>query len=243
VTRPADALSRGPVLALSPHVDDAVFSVGAALAQAARAGARVTVLTVLAGDPAATGPSGPWDARAGFADAGAASRGRREEDRAACALIGATPVWLPFWDAQYGRAADDEIWAALAGPTGEADVVLVPGFPLINEDHAWLTELVLARAAPDTPVLAYVEQPYATWYRHDRARVERLREAVLPGGATVDWEPVRSAPRAWLAKQRAALSYRSQLGAMARPLARVPLRVGLYELARGGERLGRVKAR
>src|SRR6476620_7604766 len=88
----------GRVVVVSVHLDDAVFSVGAALARAARRGADVTVLTVLANDPADESPAREWDAQAGFATAAEAARARREEDSRACELVGATPVWLPFGD-------------------------------------------------------------------------------------------------------------------------------------------------
>src|SRR5213080_853986 len=93
----------GRVVVVSPHLDDAVLSLGAALARAARRGGAVTVLTVLAGDPASETPAGEWDSQAGFATAGEAARARREEDRRACALLGVEPVWLPFSDHQYDR--------------------------------------------------------------------------------------------------------------------------------------------
>ena len=39
--------------------------------------------------------AGGWDRRGGFATEGESARARREEDRRACAVLGATPVWLP----------------------------------------------------------------------------------------------------------------------------------------------------
>jgi LmbE family N-acetylglucosaminyl deacetylase len=244
VSRSGELLLAGRVLVLSPHLDDAVFSLGAALAEAARAGAGVTVLTVLAGDPGSGAPAGPWDARAGFATAGEAASARREEDRAACAAIGAAPDWLPYGDAQYGRGTpDDAIWAEIAERAAHADALLVPGFPLANVDHSWLAELVLARVAEIAKVAAYVEQPYATWYRGDRARPELLQGWTLPTGAAVDWRTLPGGAFARLAKHRALLAYRTQLAAMARPRSRVPLRIAVEELRRGGERAGRVVPR
>src|SRR4051794_11779106 len=102
----------GRVVAVSVHLDDAVFSVGAALARAARRGASVTILTVLANDPADGSAAGEWDAQGGFATAAGAARGRRDEDRRACELIGATPVWLPFGDKTYGLGSSPEEVAA-----------------------------------------------------------------------------------------------------------------------------------
>src|SRR5690242_11145568 len=84
------------VVVISPHLDDAVLSLGAALSWAARHGARVTVLTVLAGRPDSSTPAGEWDAGSGFGTEGEAATARREEDERACEVLGATPVWLPY---------------------------------------------------------------------------------------------------------------------------------------------------
>jgi hypothetical protein len=103
---------------------------------------RRAVLTVLAGDPeAADDPPGSWDEAAGFTTAAAAAAARREEDRAACEHLGARPLWLPFWDRDYGLeqpepAVREELRSALA----EAETVLVPGWPLWHEDHLWVAE-------------------------------------------------------------------------------------------------------
>jgi LmbE family N-acetylglucosaminyl deacetylase len=90
---------------LSPHLDDAIFSLGAGIACAARGGADITVLTVLAGNPESDAPPGNWDRVAGFGTEGEASRARAEEDRQACALLGATRCHLPHSDRQYGAGA------------------------------------------------------------------------------------------------------------------------------------------
>ena len=68
----------GDVVVVSPHLDDAALSLGAAIARARRIGAaRVVVLTVFAGNPESDLPAGGWDSRAGFATEGEASRARR----------------------------------------------------------------------------------------------------------------------------------------------------------------------
>ena len=155
---------RGRVLALSPHLDDAVWSVGACLAAAVSAGADVTVMSVLAGDCASRGPAGRWDVQCGFRSAGAAARARGEEDRRACAALGARPVHLPFWDETYDRGGDDdEVFDALALHLDRADAVLLPGFPASHGDHAWLARLVLSRKTFSARLALYAEEPYAMW--------------------------------------------------------------------------------
>jgi LmbE family N-acetylglucosaminyl deacetylase len=159
------------VIVLSPHLDDAVLSLGAAIASTARAGGDVRVVTVLGADPESPAPAGPWDSACGFATEGEAARARRDEDREACALVGAHPVWLPFKDEEYGRdIEEDQVWESLAHQSSTAEAVLVPGFPLAHADHAWLTELVLRRPLPCEQTAFYVEQPYASWRILGRGR-------------------------------------------------------------------------
>lgn len=221
---------------LSPHLDDAAFSLGATIAGLARATVQVSVVTVFAGDPRSQTPAGDWDRRSGFATAGEAARVRREEDLRACRIMGAKPVWLEFRDQQYPPADDlDAIWEAVSPLLDGTDAVLTPGFPLVQEDHARLTRLVLERARDRARIGLYLEQPYATWYRGDRARPELMEAPVVLGGARATWIRVGPGLAGFAAKQRALRAYRTQLLAMVRPLQRVPLVVGLHELRHGGE--------
>jgi LmbE family N-acetylglucosaminyl deacetylase len=159
----------GEIAVLSPHLDDAALSLGGSIAQATRNGNTVCVVTVFAYDPAQVGPPMEWDAACGFTSAQEAARVRREEDVRACRILGAQPIWLPFADLEYSSDRDeDDIWAAIAEAVGEAEIVLIPGFPLAQPDHLWLTQLVLRRPLPSTRIGLYVEQPYAAWRRMGR---------------------------------------------------------------------------
>ena len=158
-----DALLRGRVVVVSPHLDDTVLSLGATVARAARAGAQVHSLTVFAyGDEDL--PAAPWDVACGFASAGSARAARRAEDARGCALVGAIPEWLPFFDVEYGpdRHTDDELWERIEPLLAGAAAVLIPGFPLAVSDHERLARLVLTRAHGPAIGL-YAEQPYASW--------------------------------------------------------------------------------
>ena len=196
------APSRGTrIVVVSPHLDDGVLSLGASMASWVRRGAAVELLTVLGCDPASKAPAGGWDARGGFATEGESASARREEDRQACAVLGASPVWLPYGSGDYelhGAEADvrDAVLRALEG----ADSVLVPGFPLSHPDHAWLAEL-LAGALGPWRVGRYAEQPYTR------------RAAADPGGAGFARAPVRLDDR--VAKWRAIRCYASQLPLLA----------------------------
>ena len=152
------------IAVLSPHLDDAALSLGGAIATATTAGAEVTIVTVFANDPDSSGPAGVWDSACGFHSAAAAARVRREEDRRACALLGATPIWLPLNDVEYPQEKnDDEVWDRVADATSGMDVMFIPGFPLVAPDHARLAHLLIDRPIPNCRLALYVEQPYATW--------------------------------------------------------------------------------
>jgi LmbE family N-acetylglucosaminyl deacetylase len=163
---PATRPSRlnGRVAVLSPHLDDGVLSLGAAIAEASSGGAEVRIVTVFAYDPQANGSAGAWDAACGFHSAAEAAQARRAEDAESCARVGAEPVWLPFADEEYGEpVGDDELWAAIEPRLTGADAVLVPGFPLAVGDHQRVSRLVLERLPHSMTVGLYVEQPYASW--------------------------------------------------------------------------------
>ncbi|WP_157903398.1 PIG-L deacetylase family protein [Cupriavidus malaysiensis] len=89
-----------PLLLVSPHLDDAVFSCGNLIAACPGS----VVVTLFAGVPRHGTPAPQWDRRAGFASAREAVEARREEDRAALSLLNAEPVWLDFLDHQYGNS-------------------------------------------------------------------------------------------------------------------------------------------
>ena len=143
-----------------------MLSLGASMASWARRGAAVELLTVLACDPASEAPAGGWDARGGFATEGESARARREEDRQACAVIGASPVWLPYGSVDYDRHGDEtEVRDAVLRALDGAELVLVPGFPLTHPDHAWLVRTLVSDLKSDTgrgsyPIGLYGEQPY-----------------------------------------------------------------------------------
>jgi LmbE family N-acetylglucosaminyl deacetylase len=215
----ADAATlRGDVAVISPHLDDAVLSVGAAIAAAGRTGARVVVLSVLAGDPESTAPAGFWDARVGFRTAGDAAAKRRIEDDRACRMLGARCVWLSYNDEQYGRPeSDDEIFAAIVDALGPAETVLVPGRPLVHRDHVWLHDLIARRELAGRTVVHYLEQPYAVQHAPMREDDLELLYARLPDR---------------LAKIRAWRAYTSQLRLLGERSLWATAR---YEARRGGE--------
>ncbi|MGY1747010.1 PIG-L deacetylase family protein [Blastococcus sp. SYSU D00695] len=159
------------VTAVSPHLDDAAFSVGGTLAALAAAGHEVTVVTCLTAsvpDPA------------GFALACQLDKGlppdadymalRRAEDVAAMAVLGATPVHLPLPEAPhrgYDSAPDlfagvhdgDDVWRAVADALRplDVDVWLAPQALGGHVDHR---QVLRAVASLDRPTLWWRDSPY-----------------------------------------------------------------------------------
>ncbi|TDF66111.1 PIG-L deacetylase family protein [Cupriavidus sp. L7L] len=123
----------GPVTVIAPHLDDAVFSCGGLIA-AAR-GARV--VTVFAGVPPADVPAPDCDRAAGFDSAEQAVRARRREDNRALGMLGAQPVWLDFWDSQYGRRHTPREIADSLQPVllAQTDGMVVAPLGLFHSDH------------------------------------------------------------------------------------------------------------
>lgn len=230
---------------ISPHLDDAVLSLGATIAGAVRDGADVRVLTVFAGDPKAEIGASAHDRACGFATAGEAARRRRIEDRDALAVLGATPVWLPFPDRDERGAGDDPaIVQAVAREAAAADTVLVPGYPLTHEAHRRLTGILLRYGAlAGVRAALYVEQPYAAWRSLSRSSGplrswwQSLRPDTPPSLAGLVATPpiwIRAGGEVgdWAKKRRALARYVSQLPRLRR---RPFLRIALHEAMRGGE--------
>ncbi|WP_341209326.1 PIG-L family deacetylase [uncultured Sphingomonas sp.] len=165
------------IVAVSPHLDDAAFSVGGLLAAHARAGDQVTIITCFTGNVARPG---------GFALACQLDKGlpaevdymalRRAEDRAACAVIGAEAIHLPLLEAPHRgyssapalfatRREDDAMLAPLTDALATQITALVPDLllgPRAIGDHVdhWLVRDALA--ATGHPMLLWEDWPYLT---------------------------------------------------------------------------------
>ena len=203
------------IVVVSPHFDDAAL--GAAHLLCAHGGS--TVVTVCAGKPPAY-PAEPteWDALGGFKAGDDVVAIRREEDRAAMAVLDAEPVWLDFVDWQYlekhERASREQVADALetalraAAPTA----VFVP-MGIANPDHEITHDaarLVLDRM-PGVAWFAYEDSGYKHIPGMLAWRVSKLFHSGLwPTPAVV------SAPPDPERKRRAVDCYVSQLGPLER---------------------------
>lgn len=201
------------LLAISPHLDDAVFSAGGTLWERARSGDRITILTCFTGNVA--DPQG-------FALACQLDKGlgpevdymalRRAEDERACLEIGAEALHLPLLEAPHRgydnaaalfgeRLADDavlpDLIAALeqAGADLQTDHIFAPFGIGYHIDHLIVREAVEAVFA-GLPISWWEDYPYA------------MREAAPPPQITRHPLSARAAER----KLAATLAYKSQLG-------------------------------
>ncbi|VCU69982.1 GlcNAc-PI de-N-acetylase [Pigmentiphaga humi] len=196
----------GPLIAVSPHLDDAVFSCGDLLGLVPGS----LVVTVFAGIPD-EGPPTEWDRRCGFGSGAEAMRARREEDARALDRLGARPVWLDLLDAQYGarctpRDAAQSLAAALDRLDGRT--VLAP-LGLFHSDHVLAHDacMLLCRTEPARTWLLYED----ALYRRHPGRVQRRLAALLSTGIVLT--PAAGPPAGSCAKRRAVQAYASQLRA------------------------------
>lgn len=201
-----------PVLVISPHLDDAVFGCGELLAACLGS----VVLTTMAGRPAQYGELTPWDALAGFGPGDDVVDARRQEDRAALAILTARPLWLDFLDSQYGDSPTVEALAvdleAAILATGLERVVLPLG--LFHSDHhlTHAAALAVLRRRGNLAWFAYEDALYRRVPDLGKERWQALqRDGVVAIPITGSWGDLRAIK--WQAMQR----YASQLRALATP--------------------------
>lgn len=112
---------RATILAVSPHLDDAIFSAGGTLSKWASAGHRVIIATVFTqsvADPAGFALACQTDK--GIAPGADYMALRRAEDAAACARLGAEPVWIDLPEAPHrGYNSAPELFADLRASDGD----------------------------------------------------------------------------------------------------------------------------
>lgn len=181
------------VVAVSPHLDDAVLSVGGTLARLAREGERVVVLTV-------------------FSEGDASYAARRAEDVEACASLGLIAQHLGLADAPYRRDLPRTFEALVHGPLEPSDAdalavsralvaALAPHrprlvlWPLGVGEHVDHRIVHGASAAFGRPSALYEDRPYANVRHAVAARLFRLGlfdDSCPQPGAQARQELVRS---------------------------------------------------
>ncbi|MGH3835983.1 MAG: PIG-L deacetylase family protein [Pseudonocardiaceae bacterium] len=211
-------------LAISPHLDDAVLSAGATLADYLAAGAEVHVSTLFAGAPRE--PLSPvahrFHANCGLPPDGTGVAQRIDEDRAAMnELGGAHPHHLEFLDAVFRRTVDggwlcrhhramfDEqridprLHAALTDEVRRLLSNLAPELVLTCAAIGGHVDHLLTRAAvrtvateADLPMLLWEDLPYGV------GRPAPLGEP---------YQPRQASTESWARKWRAVARYESQV--------------------------------
>lgn len=210
---------------LSPHLDDAALSCGGTIHQQAARGDHVIVLTLFAGDPPETLSPFAQTLHARWQLGPDAVARRRAEDHQAITSLGATPLWLPYPDCIYRYAADRWLYAteeALFGPLATEDQPLIarlvqeirsrwPSPPTTlhvplgvghHVDHQIAHQVGAQLERQGWSVRYYEDYPYA---EDPHALKEALGEHLWHA------ELVELTQQDLHAKQKAVLSYRSQL--------------------------------
>ena len=152
------------VVILSPHLDDAVLGCGRFMA----VHPGVTVVTLYAGAPPSyPDPMTHWDTISGFVTGDDVLAIRRDEDAAALAEVGASPVWLDVVEHQYLDRPDwigaeqtvDRLEAAVRALDPTA--VFAP-FGLANPDHGATHDAAMAvrDRYPDPAWFCYEDSGY-----------------------------------------------------------------------------------
>lgn len=213
------------IVVVSPHLDDALLSVGAWLSWHSD----VVVVTVFAGDPDDDIPITAWDNACGFSSGRHAMGVRRHEDKRACAVLGATVQHIPLADGQYREEIPYEegvLERTIATVVGELapEIVVVP-LGIVHSDHravgdACRTALLDYRG----DVVLYEELPYRV--DNPPAAVHAIDELDLA------WYTDGTCPDDELAvrlKIRAVGHYTSQLWAVPRWSLYVPERLWFWD--------------
>lgn len=243
------------LLYLSPHLDDAALSCGGQIVQHTQAGRRVMIVTVTAGEPAldATGHISDyarslhdrWDL---LADAVA---GRRAEDVAACAILGADFLHLDLADCIYRmhpetgqpfyvsdadlfgpvHAAEEGVVAWLAGQfeaLPRAEQIVVPLGVGNHVDHQ-LTRQAAERVWGVAGLIYYEDYPYA----QKSGAVE-----TIVGGQSGRWrsQAIPLTPTALAAKIQSILAFRSQISTFWSDEADLRVQVAGFAAQGGGEK-------
>ena len=154
----------GPLVVLSPHLDDAVLDCWSVLTGPGE----VEVVNVFGLAPPA-GTSTDWDRIVGVPDSAALFAARIEEDAEALALAGRTAHNLPFLEIQYRRGKPFPSWAQIdreiARRVPAAARVLAPmTIGTVHPDHALLRGYAIELARQGHDVSLYADVPYSTVY-------------------------------------------------------------------------------
>ena len=199
-----------PVLVISPHLDDGVFSCGQLLAHNPGS----WVVTVFAGEPTNGAVITSWDTACGFGNAAQAMQARRAEDAAATAMVSARARWLDFLDSQYGATpgveAVSDALSALIRELAPSTVCFPAG--LFHSDHVLVHDAVLAllRRQPRRDWIMYED----ALYRRQPGLLQTRLGRMQAHGIAVTPLRLPMPDASWALKSAALACYGSQLRAL-----------------------------
>lgn len=168
----------GPLLVVSPHYDDAVFSCGRLLDAVPGS----TVITVCTAHPEDGSLLTDWDSRCGFSSADEAMRARAIENRNALAMLRARGVDLAFLDSQYLQAPRNSV--DLLGDTLLATIsefqpasVFAP-VGLFHADHVLVSDVLMSLEQRLAGIhwFAYADIPYCKQAERVQQRLAQLAQ-------------------------------------------------------------------
>lgn len=162
------------MLVVSPHLDDAVLSVG----QVIGAQLDVTVMTIFGGMPSSSDMLTAYDKACGFGSSREAVLVRRREEMRAMNVLGSESVVHDFPDHQYGVDVEEmreEIRDCIRVVARESDVVLVP-LGISHPDHLIVAAESLEAVRGHGAAFVYEEQPYRVQFPEQVAATLAVRE-------------------------------------------------------------------
>lgn len=126
-----------------------------------------TVVTVCGRGPAPDEVLTEWDRSSGFQAGDDVMASRRQEDARALSVLGASAVWLPFYDSQYHKPMSCSHVAqslSLVIKTVVPQSIFVP-WGLFHSDH---------RLTSDACLLLRDHYPGCSWYFYEEAMYRRI---------------------------------------------------------------------
>ena len=241
----------------SPHLDDAALSCGGQIYMATQTGERVLIVTVTAGDPIAPVSSYAASLHNRWELVVDATAVRREEDLAACAILGADALHWAVPDCIYRVDSqgmpfyvDD---ADIFGPIAPAELGMVDELveqmralpparhllaPLAVGNHVdhRLTRMAAERAFGIDKLLYYEDYPYAQQPGKLELVLDAPKNDCLGNNRAWISETVRLDTVALETKYAAVTAFRSQLSTFFHDQTDLQAQIGGYVATVGGER-------
>lgn len=207
------------VAIVSPHFDDAIFSVGGLMLKKQIA---ARVINVCGGIPQAGLQASSWDSRCGFRSAGEAAVLRAIEDAKAWSELPVECVNLPFLDWPYSNGTQSTaIAAALRQHLTGIRTVWAPASIGQHPDHIASRDAVLSLSVPlSFKIRLYADAPYSSargWLTDDEDRDVAFRwetafSSMRARGYNLGGLEAVALPEKLMAEKLARVSaYRSQL--------------------------------